>query len=57
MTGKRAEIAEINRQSRPNPNKLVIKMPVTTINWNANPRVPLKGAEAISPKWRFKKKR
>ena len=32
MTGKTAEIAEINRQSSPSPNKLVTNMPVTTIS-------------------------
>ena len=49
MTGNTIIIAEINRQSSPNPNKLVTRIPNVTINWKENPRAPFKLGMAISP--------
>lgn len=49
MTGKSAEIAEINRQSNPSPNNEVTKIPVVIITWKENPRMPRIGGVAISP--------
>lgn len=49
MNGKRMDIADIIRQSSPKPNKLVTKMPKTTINWKAKPRTPRIDGVDISP--------
>jgi len=49
MRGSIAQMAEIQRQSKPRPRRLVMRMPRTTINWKKKPKTPLMLGMAISP--------
>lgn len=49
MAGKMIDIAEMRRQSRPRPKRLVTRIPMTTCSWKKKPRVPRTEGSDISP--------